>query len=135
MENGTSDMACAPGVVATNTFTGRLLRERGDRGSGLGTAEWAFRHVGEQFWDNTSNAKRAVSAYAVNEIRLRSTFYRPEGQSWSVSLFANNVFDALYSANGSTYSYRLGGPETEITENYVYPQAGRHFMMSLEWCF
>ena len=135
IDHGTSDIAFSPGVVATNTFTGRLLRERGDRGSWLGTAEWAFRHVGEQFLDNTSNANRALPAYAVNDIRLRSTFYRPEGQSWSVSLFANNVFDALYSANGWTYSYRLGGPETEITENYVYPQAGRHFMMSLEWCF
>jgi iron complex outermembrane receptor protein len=133
--HGTTDIAFSPGVVATNIFTGRLLKERGDKGSWLGTAEWAMRHVGRQFLDNTSNEARSLPAYTVNDLRLRSTFYRSNGQEWSVNLFANNVLDAMYSANGWTYSYRLGGPETEITENYVYPQAGRHFMLSLECTF
>lgn len=135
IDHGTTDIAFSPGVVATNIFTGRLLRERGEKGSWIGTAEWALRHVGRQFLDNTSNEARALPAYTVNDLRLRSSFYRPDGHEWSLSLFANNVLDAMYSANGWTYSYRLGGAETEITENYVYPQAGRHFMVSLEWTF
>jgi len=48
-----------------------------------------------------------------------------------LSLFANNLLDAMYSATGWTYSYRYGGEGTETTENYVYPQAGRHGFVTL----
>ena len=53
------------------------------------------------------------------------------GQNVSLSVFGNNLMDAVYSATGWTYSYRLGGPRKVVTENYVYPQAGRHGFVTL----
>ena len=43
---------------------------------------------------------------------------------------ANNVFNVMYSSNGYTFGY-YAGLDTEIRENYFYPQAGRNFMVSL----
>jgi hypothetical protein len=41
----------------------------------------------------------------------------------------------MYSANGWTYSYLYGGVDAMVTENYVYPQAGRHGFINLEYRF
>lgn len=132
IEHGETDIAFSPNVVATSVLTSDWTKNRPEGGAWLGTIEWALRHVGDQFLDNTSNPNRMLPSYTVSDLRFRSAFYRVDGAEWAVNLFVNNVFDAMYSANGWTYSYRYGGPETEVTENYVYPQAGRHFMISLE---
>ncbi|MGB1075424.1 MAG: TonB-dependent receptor [Flavobacteriales bacterium] len=135
IEHGETDIAFSPNVVATSVLSGSILQESAEGRSWIGTAEWAFRHVGEQFLDNTSNQNRMLPAYAVHDLRFRSAFHREKGQSWAINLFVNNVLDAMYSANGWTYSYRDGGSQTEVTENFLYPQAGRHWMVSLEWTF
>jgi iron complex outermembrane receptor protein len=52
-----------------------------------------------------------------------------------VSLFANNIFNELYSANGWTYSYLNGGLDGMVTENYVFPQAGRYGFINIVYSF
>jgi iron complex outermembrane receptor protein len=132
IDHGETGIAFSPNVVATSVLASDWTKDRPAGGAWLGTVEWALRHVGDQFLDNTSNPDRMLPAYTVSDLRFRSAFYRRDGAEWALNLFVNNVFDAMYSANGWTYSYRYGGPETEVTENFVYPQAGRHFMVSLE---
>ena len=56
------------------------------------------------------------------------------GREVGLSIFANNVFDHLYSANGWSYYYLYeneDGGVNEYNENYVYPQAGRNGFISL----
>ena len=48
---------------------------------------------------------------------------------------ANNIFNKLYSANGWTYSYLNGGLDGMVTENYVFPQAGRHGFINIVYSF
>jgi iron complex outermembrane receptor protein len=46
-----------------------------------------------------------------------------------IGLLVNNLFNALYANNGYTFSYQYGGLTT--TENFYYPQAGRHFLLKM----
>ena len=41
-----------------------------------------------------------------------------------------NVLNTAYSSNGWTYSYRSAG--AEVTEVFVYPQAGVHGFVTLD---
>ena len=89
------------------------------------------KHVGQQFLDNTSNEGRALAAYTTLDAVVRAERTLPTGQAVTLSVFGNNLLDAMYSATGWTYSYRFGGPGSTVTENYVYPQAGRHGFVTL----
>jgi len=89
------------------------------------------KHVGRQFLDNTSNLNRSLDSFSTLDAVVRVERDIASGQRAVLSLFANNLLDAMYSATGWTYSYRYGGEGTETTENYVYPQAGRHGFVTL----
>ena len=95
--------------------------------------EWSARHVGKQFLDNTSSDVRSLDAYNVHDARVRWMWHRPNGSYVAVSGYLRNSLDAQYSANGWAYFYEVGGEE--ISEVYVYPQAGRHGIVALEFSF
>ena len=88
--------------------------------------------VGQQYMDNTGSDDRAIDSYTI----LNSSL------SWKTKIFTNsmlelsgqifNLADLKYASNGYTYSYLYGGL---VTENFYYPQAGRHFMLSckIDW--
>ena len=95
--------------------------------------ELATKFVGRQYLDNTTNEGRSLPAYLVNGLAV---MWSPKSDSGlSVSVFANNIFNEMYSANGYTYSYLYGGMQSMVTENYVYPQAGRHGFVNLVYRF
>ncbi|MFT7055394.1 MAG: iron complex outermembrane receptor protein [Roseivirga sp.] len=87
------------------------------------------KYVGEQFLDNTSNQDRKIDAFFVNDLRLNHTFHPKFMQELNLSLLVNNIFDIEYESNGYTFGYFGGG--NEVRENYLYPQAGTHFLLSL----
>ena len=93
------------------------------------------KHVGRQFLDNTSNVDRSLDAFTTLDAVVRLERDLASGQQVTLSVFGNNLTDALYSATGWTYSYRYGGEGSETTENYVYPQAGRHGFVTLAVAF
>jgi iron complex outermembrane receptor protein len=93
--------------------------------------EFATKYVGKQYLDNTSNDDRSLPAYLVNDVILRCSTSNAAGKEFGLSLFANNILNHMYSANGWTYSFRDGGADATTTENYVYPQAGRNGFVSL----
>ena len=121
-------IAYSPSVVATSI----LAWEAWAAGDHSLIVEWALRHVGEQFLDNTGSAERALSAYAVNDLRLRYSLSK-ERDVLSLNVFVNNVLGEEYSANGWAYSYQNGGPASRVSEVYVYPQAGRFVTVGLDW--
>jgi iron complex outermembrane receptor protein len=121
-------IAFSPSVVATSI----LAWEAWSEGETSLIAEWALRHVGEQFLDNTGSPDRALPAYTVNDLRLRCSWAR-ERDVLSLNVFVNNVLGVDYSANGWAYSYQYGGPDSRVSEVYVYPQAGRFVTVGLDW--
>ncbi len=91
------------------------------------------KYVGRQFLDNTSDESRSIDAYWYSGVRLGYTFKTKFVDEVRLGLQVKNIFDRLYESNGYTYSYIYGG-ET-ITENFYYPQAGRHVMGRLTLVF
>lgn len=97
--------------------------------------ELSTKYVGKQYLDNTSNDSRSLPGYVVNNVVLSYSQSFESGGDLTLSVFANNILDHMYSANGWTYSYLSGGMNSMTTENYVYPQAGRHGFVNLTMTF
>ena len=95
-------------------------------------AEWMVRYAGKQFLDNTSDPGRSIKPYNYHNVRLALAVNSRYWKSSRLSLFANNILDSKYSANGYTYTYIYG---SRITENFYYPQAGRNYLLTLELGF
>ena len=120
-EYESTDISFSPSIIASNILTYELDQN------------WEFelssKYVGRQFMDNTSNVDRSIPAFTYSNLRI--------GYDWDPDFMGNvklngiiyNLFNAKYSANGYTYSYLAG--EDIITENFLYPQAGIHFMLGL----
>lgn len=90
--------------------------------------EWLTKHVGSQFLDNTSNNSRSLDSYLVNDFRCSYQLKNKFIKSIKLNLLINNILNEKYASNGYTYSYVFGDL---ITENFVYPQAQRNFLLGL----
>lgn len=123
-----TDIALSPNAVAMGMLTYEAPKDGALAGLSVSLIG---KHVGQQFLDNTSNEGRALAAYTTLDAVVRAEHTLPTGQALTLSVFGNNLLNAMYSATGWTYSYRYGGPESTVTENYVYPQAGRHGFVTL----
>ena len=91
--------------------------------------QWSAKYIAKQYLDNTSDDNRSLPAYHFHNLRLSHTLHSKYWKNLELSLAINNVLNRYYSANGYTYSYIYG---SQITENFVYPQAGRHWMLSIK---
>ena len=115
-----TDISFSPSIIAANAFMYKL-----DQGVEF---ELSTKYVGRQFLDNTSNENRSIPAFSYSNLRI--------GYDWDPSFLGKvklngiiyNMFDAKYSSNGYTYSYLA---DDIVTENFLYPQAGIHFMLGL----
>ena len=126
----------SPGFTASSVASWEFWNRISSEGLGsTASVEWSFRHVARQFLDNTSSESRSLPAYAVHDARLRWMKHRSNAGHIGVSLFLRNLLNAQYSANGWTYSYLYGGLDAMSTEVYVYPQAGRNGLVSVELTF
>ena len=90
------------------------------------------RYVGKQYLDNTQFDGRSLDDYLVNDIRIQITLEQKLFKEMKFQFLVNNVLANEYSANGYTYSYVYG---RKITENFVYPQALRNYMIGLNLKF
>ncbi|MTI31739.1 TonB-dependent receptor [Xanthovirga aplysinae] len=89
--------------------------------------------VGKQYLDNTSNNKRKIDPYFINDLRLSYSIKTSFMKAIDVAFQVNNLFNVLYESNGYTYSNNVGtnlDNSTLVTNNYYYPQAGTNFMIS-----
>ena len=122
-----TDIAFSPSIIGASVFGYEVWADDKSKIE----CELATKYVGKQFLDNTSNDNRSLPGYIVNDMVFSWSNSCKNGCDLKLSLFVNNILDNMYSANGSTYSFLNGGPDSMRTENYVYPQAGRHGFLSL----
>ena len=118
---GTTDIALSPNVIVNGELSYTPFQRF--------EASILYRYIGEQYLDNTSNNGRKLDSYFVNDLRLSYKVPTKLVKSAYVRLLINNFADEDYSSNGYTYSYIVG--ET-ITENFLYPQAFRNYLLSLD---
>lgn len=92
-----------------------------------------FKYTGKQFLDNTGNENRRLKAYQFFNTYVNYTFNLSRKLQLELRCTVYNVTNRLYETNGYTYSYIYAGER--ITENFYYPQAGRHVMVSAQLSF
>lgn len=117
----TTDIALSPNIVGSSSINIVPVRN----------LEFSIisKYVGKQYLDNTTDEKRSLDAFFVNDLHAS---YKLSGKYFKEThLFfqLNNVFNVKYEPSGYTYSYIYGGQT--ITENFYYPMAGINFMLGL----
>ena len=85
--------------------------------------------VSKQYLDNTGSDERALDPYQT--LNLTTTWQINTTQSLSLNL--RNVGNVTYAPNGYTWGYYLAGQRSD--ENFVYPMAGRHGMLTYRVTF
>jgi iron complex outermembrane receptor protein len=87
---------------------------------------WNSKFVSRQFLDNTGNTSNAIPSFFINDFSARISFKK----NISLSGHIFNILNERYVNNGWVYNSILNGiSQSEIG---VYPQAGRHFFITLE---
>jgi iron complex outermembrane receptor protein len=117
----TTDISFSPNVIAAGNLAYSPVK-------GLNIS-WISKYVGKQYLDNTSDEKRKLNAFFVNNLLINYTIKPKFIKEIGVNLLLNNIFSEQYEPNGYTFSYIYGGQTT--TENYYYPQAGFNFLAGL----
>jgi len=96
------------------------------------------RWVGRQYLDNSGTLSRSLDPYRYAEwtIQAEGAGKNLRGQVWkpSLQLQVINLFNTRYASNGYSWGYTYGSPEV-IQEVFVFPQAGRHFLLSMQLAF
>ncbi|MFM8597344.1 MAG: TonB-dependent receptor [Flavobacteriales bacterium] len=91
------------------------------------------KYVSRQFLDNTSDLSRSLDPFTFTNFILSWKVKQTFAETFELGLLVNNIFSAQYANNGYTFSYQYGGQTT--TENFYYPQAGRHLLLRMSMAF
>ncbi|MEZ4757217.1 MAG: TonB-dependent receptor [Flavobacteriales bacterium] len=119
IEQGTTDLAFSPSIVAGSELTYRFW---GRQGRGQADLTFVTKYVGEQHLDNTGSPDRMLDPFLVNDLRLNlgvvgtKTFQRVD-----INLTARNLFSELYESNGWVYSFFEGDRRQSFIG--LFPQA------------
>jgi iron complex outermembrane receptor protein len=91
------------------------------------TASW--RYIGAQYLDNSDNADTKLDAYQFANLGVDYQLEVRKVGTVMLKFSVQNVFNSLYVNKGYTYGYVYNNQT--IYENYYFPQAGRHFFLTL----
>jgi iron complex outermembrane receptor protein len=116
-----ADISFSPSV--TSAVTINLIPVKNVEISLLG------KYVSRQYLDNTSDLRRSLQPYFVQDIRGTYTIKNKLFKELSLVAALYNVLNKKYEPNGYTFSYIYGGKTT--TENFYFPMAGTNFMAGI----
>ena len=90
--------------------------------------DFAVKHVGEQFLDNTESSLRKLDGFETVDFSIQYALpVKSGGTRVRLSLYINNLLNQSYAPNGYTFSGYLQGQRQDF--NYLYPMAGRNVML------
>ena len=119
---GVTDLAFSPGVLLNNHFEWKANK--------FLSFILNSKYVGKQYLDNTSNEKRVLKDFLINNFKIQTNLTNNVFNNLFFKIEINNIFNVKYSSNGYTFGY-YGGMDYEVRENYFYPQATRNIMFSI----
>ena len=117
-----TDLALSPGVLLNNHFEWKANK--------FLSFILNSKYVGKQYLDNTSNEKRVLKDFLINDFMIQTNLTNNVFNNLFFKIEINNIFNVKYSSNGYTFGY-YGGMDYEVRENYFYPQATRNIMFSI----
>jgi len=94
-------------------------------------AELSTKYVSRQYLDNTQDINRSIPSFHYQNLRIKwgIGYINKLNTSVEGTFMVNNIFNRMYVSNGYTYSYRSNDL---VTENFLYPQAGRNFNLGIK---
>jgi len=116
-----TDIAYSPGFVGSSVISYQPFTN--------GEIAFISKYVSRQYLDNTSDVKRSLDGYLVNDVRLNYNFSIKGIKNIGVGLLVNNLFSKAYQSDGATYPDVEGGQVANY--NYFYTQAPVNFLASL----
>ncbi|MEO2085084.1 MAG: TonB-dependent receptor [Marinoscillum sp.] len=117
-----SNIAFSPEIIGYNKIEYKTLKNV--------TMSFKTKYVGKQYLDNTSNINRSINSYLINSFDVEARLNAKGFKKLFIKFSLNNMFNKMYSSNGYTFGY-YAGTDYEVRENYLYPQAGRNYIFSL----
>ena len=117
-----TDLAFSPGVLLNNHFEWKANK--------FLSFILNSKYVGKQYLDNTSNEKRVLKDFLINDFKIQTNLTNNVFNNLFFKIEINNIFNVKYSSNGYTFGY-YGCMDYEVSENYFYPHATRNIMFSV----
>lgn len=145
VEHSDTDIAFSPTVIGGGRISWNAVKS----GNTDITLALNGKYVGEQYLDNTSNSEALLDSWFVTDFQVRAT-RDFGGTEVSLNFLLRNLFDTEYISNGWIYRFRSAGydprpdyptailEEAAINQYHLsgfYPQAGRNFLLGLEFRF
>ncbi|MDX9781422.1 MAG: TonB-dependent receptor plug domain-containing protein [Bacteroidales bacterium] len=93
------------------------------------------KHVGKQYYDNTSNEDRSVPAYFTMGLKGIKNFKIKGSSELELGLFVDNILNSKYFSNAWVYMAKFADGSTPYVEEGLYPQAGINFMLKATFRF
>ena len=119
-----TDISFSPNIIVNNSIIWTFKKPF--------SLSFKSKFVGKQYLDNTSNSKRLIDPFLVNDLELNINLNNNFFKNLYFKFSINNVFNEMYSNNGYTFGY-YGGLDYEVRENYYYPQAVRNYMLTINF--
>ncbi len=120
INRGQTNISLSPGLVGAFTL--------GYTPANRLKIDWITKVTGKQYLDNSSLDNRSIPAYSTSHLNVTYGLKTKWAKDLTLKLQANNIFNAKFVSGGYTYSYIY---IREITENFLYPQAGIHVNLGL----
>jgi iron complex outermembrane receptor protein len=85
--------------------------------------------VSRQYLDNTQQLSRSIPSFLVFDLIANAPLKLKDKQFLTLRFGVQNLSNLRYASNGYSFSYLYN--QNLITQNYLYPQAGRRWTIGL----
>lgn len=116
-----TDIAFSPSMVAAGELRYAPVKNI--------SMTWETKYVSRQYMDNTSQKDKSIAPFSFSNIRLAYDSKVFSTKRTLLALDLKNIFGTQYETNGYTFGYIYNGERADF--NFYYPQAGFHFMLTL----
>lgn len=117
-ELSNTDLSFSPALIGTMAVNYSAKRI---------SAQVNTKRVGKQYLDNSQSEDRVLEGFSVVNLQIDYQSSQTGTIQWHLGFQVNNMLNALYAPNGYTFGTMDTGKRRSY--NYVYPMAGRHFML------
>ncbi len=116
-----TDIALSPSVIAGSEVSFRPRQNI--------EIAWISKYVGKQYLDNTASKDRMLDPFWVQDLRINVHIKYKAIKNLQLNLLINNFLNEMYAPSGYTYGWIENGSRRDF--NYLYPQAGRNFLVGI----
>ncbi len=120
-ELGKTDLSFSPHLIANSIFNFELVENF--------NVSFISKYVSQQFIDNTSNDKRYLDAYFVNDLNMTYNFKTKLFEEIGLFLNVSNILGEKYETNAWVYRYYYD--EQEYFMDGYFPQASANFLAGI----